>query len=105
MAEDSDALLDWLDRVMKGEFDAKMLGRVGRGQQMCFSWSEGTRYVTVLLGYTDTRTVTKTRTGGTEATGEGARDALEPLDTFQAPTFHSAVGLSGTLFSSGEAEL
>ena len=32
MAEGSDALLDRLDRVMKDEFDAKMLGRVGRGQ-------------------------------------------------------------------------
>ena len=31
MAEGSDALLDRLDRVMKDEFDAKMLGRVGRG--------------------------------------------------------------------------
>ena len=31
MAEGSDALLDWLDRVMTDEFDAKMLGRVGCG--------------------------------------------------------------------------
>ena len=114
MAEGSDALLDRLDRAMKDEFDAKMLGRVGRGQltevkflkrtvrwheqEMCFSWSGGTRYVTelaVLLGLTDTRAVTKTRTPGTKATGGGARDALEPLDTFQAATFRSAVGLIG----------
>ena len=56
------------------------------------------RYVTVfsaLLGLTDTRAVTKTRTPGTKATGGGARDALEPLDTFQAATFRSAVGLIG----------
>ena len=32
MAEGSDALLGRLDRVMKDEFDAKILGRVGRGQ-------------------------------------------------------------------------
>ena len=99
---------------MKDEFNAKMLGRVGRGQltevkllkrtlrwhekEMCFSWSGGTRYVTELgvqLGLTDTRAVTKTLTPGTKATGGGARDALEPLDTFQAATFRSAVGLVG----------
>ena len=70
MAEGSDALLDRLDRVIKDEFNAKMLGRVGRGQltevkflkqtlrwheqEMCFSWSGGTRYVTelaILLGH------------------------------------------------------
>ena len=69
MTEGSDALLDRQDRVPKDEFDAKMLGRVRRGQltevkflertlhwyeqEMCFSWSGGTRYVTelaVLLG-------------------------------------------------------
>ena len=74
MAEGSDVLLDRLDRVMQDEFNAKMLGRVGRGQltevkflkrtlrwheqEMCVSWSGGTRYVTelvVLLGLTDTR--------------------------------------------------
>ena len=112
MAEGSDVLLDRLDRVVKDEFNAKMLGRVGRGklsevkflkrtlrwheQGMCFSWSGGTRYVTefaVLLGLTDTRAVTKTRTPGTKATGGGARDALESLETFQAATFRSAVGL------------
>ena len=114
MAESSDALLDRLDRAMKDEFDAKMLGRVGRGQltevkfpkrrvrwheqEMCFSWSGGTRYVTelaVLLGLAHTRAVTKTRTPGTKATGGGARDALEPLDASQAATFRSAVGLIG----------
>ena len=114
MAEGSDALLDWLDRFMTDEFDDKMLGRVGRGhlaeikllkrtvrwhdQETCFSWSRGTRYVTelaVLLGRTDTRAVIKTRTPGTKATGGGARDALELLDTFQAATFRSAVGLIG----------
>ena len=31
MAEGSDALLDRLERVMTDEFEAKMLGRVGRG--------------------------------------------------------------------------
>ena len=31
MAEGSDVLLDRLDRVMKDKFNAKMLGRVGRG--------------------------------------------------------------------------
>ena len=31
VAEGSDALLDRLDRVMADEFEAKMLGRVGRG--------------------------------------------------------------------------
>ena len=91
---------------MKDEFDAKMLGRVGRGQltevkflkrtvcwheqEMCFSWSGGTRYVTelaVLLGLTDTQAATKTRTPGTKATGGGARDALESLDASQAATF------------------
>ena len=70
------------------EFDAKMLGRVGRGelmevkflkrtvrwheQEMCFSWSGATRYVTelaVLLGLTDTRAATKTRTPGTRNEG------------------------------------
>ena len=117
MAEGSDALLDRLDRVMKDEFDAKMLGRVGRGQltevmflkrtvrwheqEMCFSRSGGTRYVTELaelLGLTDTRAVTKTRTPGTKATGGGARDAQEPLEIFQAATFRSAVGLIGYIF-------
>ena len=68
-----------LDRVMKDEFDAEKLGRVGSGQltdamslkrtvhwheqEMCFSWAGGTRYVTelaVLPGRTDTRAVTKT---------------------------------------------
>ena len=49
----------------------------------------------VLLGLADTRAVTKTGTPGTKATGGGARDALEPLDTFQAATFRSAVGLIG----------
>ena len=81
MAEGSDALLDRLDRVMADEFEAKMLGRVGRGHlaevkflkrtirwhesEMSFSWSGGTRYVTelaMLLGLTDTRSVTMTRT-------------------------------------------
>ena len=32
MADGSDVLLDRQDRVMKDEFNAKMLGRVGRGQ-------------------------------------------------------------------------
>ena len=114
MTEGSDALLDRQDRVTKDEFDAKMLGRVRRGQltevkflertlhwheqEMCFSWSGGTRYVTdlaLLLGLTDTRAVTKTRTLGTKATGGGACDVLEPLDTFQETTFRSAVGLIG----------
>ena len=119
MAEGSDAVLDRLDRVMADEFEAKMLGRVGRGHlaevkflkrtlrwhedEMCFSWSGGTRYVTelaVLLGLTDTRSVMMTRTPGTKATGENARDALEQLDTFQAVTFRSAVGLIGYIVGS-----
>ena len=65
---------------------------------MSFSWSGGTRYVTelaVLLGLTYTRSVMMTRTPGTKATGGNARDALEQLDTFQAATFLSAVGLVG----------
>ena len=65
---------------------------------MCFSWSGGTRYVTelaVLLGLTDTRSVMMTRTPGTKATCGNARNALEQLDTFQAATFRSAVGLIG----------
>ena len=114
MAEGGDALLDRLDRVMADEFEAKMLGRVGRGHlaevkflkrtirwhedEMCFNWSGRTRYVTelaVLLGLTDTRSVMVTRTPGTKATGGNARDALEQLDTFQAATFRSAVGLIG----------
>ena len=59
ITEGSDALMDKLDRVKRDEFDAKMLARVGRGglrevkflkrtvrwhdQEMCFSWSGGTR--------------------------------------------------------------
>ena len=55
MVEGSDALLDRLDGVMTDEFDAKMLGRVGRGylaevkflkrtlrwheQERCCSWN------------------------------------------------------------------
>ena len=56
------------------------------------------RYVTVLavlLGLTDTRSATTTRTPGMKATGGNARDALEQLDTFQAATFRFAVGLIG----------
>ena len=49
----------------------------------------------MLLGLTDTRSVMMTRTPGTKATGGNARDALEQLDTFQAATFRSAVGLTG----------
>ena len=113
MAEGGDALLDRLDRVKADEFEAKTLGRVGRGQmtevkflkrtirwhedEMCFSWSGGTRHVTelaVLLGLTDTRSVMMTRTPGTKAT---ARDALEQLDTFQAATFRSAVRIGYTV--------
>ena len=39
-----------------------------------------------------------TRTTGAKATGGNARDALEQLDTFQAATFRSAVGLIGYIF-------
>ena len=46
----------------------------------------------VFFGLTDTRAVVETRTPGTKATRGGARDALEPLDTFQAATIRSAVG-------------
>ena len=101
-------------RMEREQGNAKMLGRVGRGHlaevkflkrttrwhedEMCFSWSVGTRYVTelaVLLGFADTRSVMVTRTPGTKATGGNARDALEQLDTFQAATFRFAVGLIG----------
>ena len=101
LAGGSDALLVRMDRVMTDEFDAKMLGRVGRGyfaeikflgrtlrqqeQEKCFRWSGGTRHVkelAVLLGLTDTPPVTKRRSHGSKATGGGVRDALEPLDTF-----------------------
>ena len=76
-------LLTGLDKIMTTEFEAKLLGRVGRGHlsetkffertlrwhedELCFSWSGGTRYVeelVKLLGHTG-----------------DARDALEPLDT------------------------
>ena len=82
MAEGSDALLGRLGRVMKDEFDTKMLGRVGRGyfagvkflkrtlrwheQAMCLSWSGGTRHVTevaVLLGLTDSSCDENTNSG------------------------------------------
>ena len=106
LAQGSDALLDRLDRTMKDEFDAKMVGRVGRGQltevkfiKQCADMSKRcASYVTelaALLGLTDTRAATQTRTPGTKATGGGARDALEPLDTFQTATFSSAVGWIG----------
>ena len=114
MVDGSDALLDRLDRVMTDEFDGKMLGRVGRGhlaedkffkrtlrwheQETCFSWSGCTRHVTelaVLLGLTDTRAVTQKRTLGTKAAGGGPRDAMDPLDIFQAATFRSVVRLIG----------
>ena len=91
LAEGSDALLVRIDRVMTDEFDAKMLGRVGRGhfaeikflgrtlrqqeQEKCFRWSGGTRHVkelAVLLGLTDTPPVTKRRSHGSKATGGGA---------------------------------
>ena len=87
--------IGWIESS-QDELDANMLGRVGRGQlaevkflelrwheqEMCFSWSGGTRYVTefaVLPGFTDTRAATKRRSPGTKATGGGARDALERL--------------------------
>ena len=100
-------LLDRLDRVMKDEFDAKMLGSVGGDQlaeakflkrtvhlyeqQMFFSWAGGARCVTelaVLSGRTDTRTVTNTRTPRTKATGGGACEASETL----AHDAHDAAG-------------
>ena len=40
MAEGSDMLLDRLDRVMKDECNAKMLGRVGRGNGHCAGMSK-----------------------------------------------------------------
>ena len=49
----------------------------------------------MLLGLTDMRSVMMTRTPGTKATGGNARDALELLDTVQAATFRSVVGLIG----------
>ena len=70
----------------------------GMSKRCASAEAGGTRHVTelaVLLGLADTRAVTKTRTPGTKATGGGARDALEPMDTFQAATFRSAAGLIG----------
>ena len=61
VAEGSDELLTRLDVIMSSEFEAKLLGRVGRGhcpvikflkhtlrwheEEESFSWSGGTRYV------------------------------------------------------------
>ena len=98
----------WL-KMMMTQFEAKLLDRVERGHpseikflnrtvrwhedELCFSWSGGARYVEELAklhGDTGDRSVTKTRTPGTEATGSGARDAPEPLDTFQAAGYRTA---------------
>ena len=54
MAEGSDALLDRLDRVMKDDFDAKMLGRVGRGQLTEVKFLNGQRCVSVGVEAHDT---------------------------------------------------
>ena len=69
MAEGSDALLERLDRVMKDEFDAKMLGRVGRDQltevkffkravrwheqELQLEWRHTTRHRTRGVAWTD----------------------------------------------------
>ena len=112
-AEGSDALLDSLDRVMKDWFDTKMLGLVGRGNPAeikfnghCAGMSKrcASRFVTelsVLLGLTDTRALTKTRTPGTKANGGSARNVLRPLDIFQAATFRRAVGWIAYIFLDG----
>ena len=109
-----DDLIAQLDQMMMTEFEAKLLGRVGRGHlteikflrrivrwhddEVCFSWSGGVHYVSELaelLGYTRDKAVTKTRTPGTKASGSGARDALEVLDPSQAATYRTAVGMIG----------
>ena len=69
--------------------EIKFLNRTLRWheEEASFSWSGGTWCVgelAGLLGHTSNRAVTKTESPGTKATGSGARDALEPLDTFQA---------------------
>ena len=105
----------WL-KMMMTQFEAKLLDRVERGHpseikflnrtvrwhedELCFSWSGGARYVEALAklhGDTGDRSVTKTRTPGTKATGSGARDAPEPLDTFQAAGYRTAVGMIGCI--------
>ena len=76
-------------------------GHCGGMNSRCASAGARTRYVTglaVLLGLADTRAVTKTRTLRTKATGGGARDAQEPLGTFQAATSRTAVGVIGYIF-------
>ena len=63
-----------------------------------FCLSGGTGNVEELaqfLGHTGDRAVTQTKTPGTNATGSGARDALEPLDTFQAAVYRTAAGMIG----------
>ena len=116
MSEGSDALLDRLDRAMKDEFvmprcwDAWAVDssrKSSSSNERCAGMSKRCASVgvqahdtsvtklAVLLGLTDTRAATKTRTPGTKATGGGARDVLEPLDAYQAATFRSAVGLIG----------
>ena len=114
MAEGDDDLLTRLDTIMSTEFEAKLLGRVGRGRlpeikflkrklrwhedETSFSWSGGAHYVAELaelLGFTSDKTSTKTKTPGTKATGSCARDALELLEPSQAVTYRSAVGMVG----------
>ena len=90
MAENSDESwqTSWKPRCWDVWVAVTSLKRTTRWHEdeMCFSWSGGTRYVTeltVLLGLTDTRFVTMTRTPGTNETGGNAHDTLEQLDTFQ----------------------
>ena len=44
---------------------------------------------------TQSTAATKTKTPGTKATGSDPRHALEPLDTFQAAVYRTAVGMIG----------
>ena len=87
VAEGSDELVTLLDAIMSTEFEAKLLGRVGRGilpvmkflkrtlrwheEEASFRWSGGTRYVeelSQLRGLADDRAATKRKTAGTKAT-------------------------------------
>ena len=108
-------LLTRLDAIVSSEFEAKLLGRVGRGHfpeitEAHVALAQGgsefqsewrTLYVeelAQLLGYHRRHTAaTKMKTRGTPTTLSGARDVLEPLDTFQAAVCRTAVGIIGNI--------